>query len=218
MVLCIFAAMQLDDQHIVKNMRQGDRGSFETMFRTWYNPLCNYAFSFLGRREESEEIVQNVFVQFWEKREEIEIETSLKSYLYRAVRNTCFNVLKHEKVKREHARYTLERNEHHSSQGGATLLAQELEVKISQALSQLPEQCAIIFKMSRFEEMKYAEIAEKLGLSIKTVENQMGKALRIMREQLKDYLPLLALVVQSGIWLQIDGQLVDSVMVLISLI
>jgi RNA polymerase sigma-70 factor (family 1) len=210
--------MQLQDQHIVNSMRQGDRSSFETMFRTWYNPLCNYALSFLGSREEAEEIVQNVFVQFWEKRYEIEIETSLKSYLYRAVRNTCFNVLKHEKVKREHERYALEKNDNHSSHAGTTLLAQELEVKISQALKCLPEQCAIIFKMSRFEELKYAEIAEKLGLSIKTVENQMGKALRIMREQLKDYLPLIALVVQSGIWLMVDGQLVDSVMVLVSLI
>jgi len=167
------------------------------MFRTAYNPLCNYAASFLRSRDEAEEAVQTVFIQLWEKRKEITIESSLKSYLYRAVRNTCMNVLKHEKVKKEHADYAMHSGNAMTAAASQTLVAEELEQRIAAALMKLPEQCRLVFKLSRFEELKYAEIAEQLGISIKTVENQMGKALRIMREQLKDYLPLI-LVLMRG--------------------
>jgi RNA polymerase sigma-70 factor, ECF subfamily len=180
------------DQHILTALRADRQDSFEEMFRTSYNPLCNYAYSFLRSRDEAEEAVQSVFIQFWEKRKDIQIETSLDSYLYRAVRNTCMNVLKHEKVKSQYASFAMQGN------GDATgveagIETVELEDRIAAAMMKLPEQCRLVFRLSRFEELKYAEIAEKLGISVKTVENQMGKALKIMREQLKDYLPLLAL-------------------------
>lgn len=163
------------------------------MFRALYNPLCNFAYKHLGSRDEAEETVQSVFINLWEKRADVAIDTSVKSYLYRSVRNHCLNVLKHEKVKREYATYA--KQSVATSQSESTFHETgELENRIADALLKLPEQCRIIFSMSRFEELKYGEIAAQLGLSIKTVENQMGKALRIMREELRDYLPLLILL------------------------
>ena len=176
-------------------LRANDQNAFEMIFRTWYSPLCNFAYSFLKDKDESEEIVQSAFVAFWEKRSQIEIETSLKSYLYRSIRNACLNAIKHEKVKRAHADHTLA----HSNLAveGDDAVRVELEQRIENAMSALPEQCRLVFKMSRIEELKYAEIAEQLGISVKTVENHMGKALRIMREELKDYL-VLVLFLMTG--------------------
>lgn len=210
--------MELEDQHIVQGLQLGDRNSFEMMFRTWYNPLCNFAYGFLGSREEAEETVQNVFIHFWEKRTEISIETSLKSYLYRSVRNSCMNVLKHEKVKREHAKYAINQNGATAESAAGRLMSDELEMRIGEALAKLPEQCRLVFKMSRFEELKYSEIAEKLEISIKTVENQMGKALRIMREQLQDYLPLIAILAYSGYNIWIDNQVIDCGLLMLSIL
>ena len=113
------------------------------------------------------------------------------------VRNACLNLIKHEKIKQKHAGEELASAER--SHDGVTqdVLSLELEHKIHQAIETLPEQCRLIFKLSRFEELRYAEIAEQLHISVKTVENQMGKALKIMREHLRDYLPLIIIVMKG---------------------
>jgi RNA polymerase sigma-70 factor (ECF subfamily) len=107
------------------------------------------------------------------------------------VRNACLNVIKHEKIKQLHVAGELAVAERTVESVSDTIMGSELENRILQAMEKLPEQCRLVFKLSRFEELKYAEIAAQLGLSVKTVENQMGKALKIMRDQLRDYLPLL---------------------------
>jgi len=114
----------------------------------------------------------------------------VKPYLYAMVRNAALNILKHEKIKQQHVALELAVADRSIESVTRTVLASELETRIHKALEKLPEQCRLVFKLSRFEELKYAEIADQLNISIKTVENQMGKALKIMREQLKDYLPL----------------------------
>ncbi len=169
----------------------GDINTFEMAFRTNYNALCNYAYTFVNDHDEAEEVVQSTFINFWEKRAEININHSLKAYLYRSVRNSCLNKLKHEKVKREHEKHELTFSSLGVESTAQSVMKNELEQRIAQALTKLPEQCRLVFTLSRFEELKYQEIADQLSISVKTVENQMGKALRIMREQLKDYLPLL---------------------------
>lgn len=166
-------------------------------FRAHYQPLCNYAYTFLQDRDESEEIVQSVFMSFWEKRQAIEIKVSPKSYLYTMVRNACLNVIKHEKIKQRHAGEEIALAERVHEGVAQHVISYELEDRIRQAIETLPEQCRLIFKLSRFEELKYAEIAEQLNISVKTVENQMGKALRIMREHLKEYLPVI-IVLMNG--------------------
>jgi RNA polymerase sigma-70 factor (ECF subfamily) len=114
------------------------------------------------------------------------------------VRNACLNLIKHAKVKKQYAEVELAMGERSIESVSRTVLASELESRIYSAMEALPEQCRLVFKLSRFEELRYQEIADQLSISIKTVENHMGKALKIMREQLKDYLPLL-LVLMNGL-------------------
>lgn len=184
-------------EQLTTTLKAGDLTAFEMLFRTYYQPLCNYAFTFVQDRDEAEEIVQSTFLNIWEKRENLSIHTGVKPYLYAMVRNACLNVLKHEKIKQQHVTMELAVAERSTDSVARTVMASELETKIYQAMDRLPEQCRLIFKLSRFEELKYAEIAEQLSISVKTVENQMGKALRIMREQLKDYLPLLIILMNG---------------------
>lgn len=181
----------LSSQQVFNTLREGDITAFEMIFKTYYQPLCNYAYSFVQDRDEAEEIVQATFLSVWEKRENLTIHTGVKPYLYAMVRNAALNIIKHEKIKQQHATVELAVAEKSAESVTHTVMASELEGRIHKALNKLPEQCRLVFKLSRFEELKYAEIAEQLNISVKTVENQMGKALKIMREQLKDYIPLL---------------------------
>lgn len=182
--------MDLPEIQHWNELKEGDITAFEMFFKTYYQPLCNYAYSFIQDRDEAEEIVQSAFLSVWEKRDSLDIKISLKSYLYTMVRNTSLNVIKHEKIKQKYVGQALAFNERSHEGVAQSVLSSELEERIHKAMQILPEQCRIVFKLSRFEELKYSEIAEHLGISIKTVENHMGKALKIMREQLKDYLPL----------------------------
>jgi RNA polymerase sigma-70 factor (family 1) len=186
--------MQETDQTVFFAIRSGQISAFEMLFKTYYTPLCRYAASFLKDPDGAEEIVQAAFIGFWEKRESISIDSSVKSYLYRAIRNACLNELKHEQVKQKYLANESFKGEALTEPADHLAIHGELEEKIRVAIQKLPEQCRLIFTMSRFEELKYHEIAEQLNLSVKTVENQMGKALKIMRAQLKEYLPILAIL------------------------
>lgn len=165
--------------------------AFEQVFKSHFKSLHAYACTILKEEAMAEEMVQQVFFKLWEKKEQVNIQQSIHAYLYRAVYNECLNYLKHQKVKKAHQSHTLHTADAASEQASRKLAAKELEAKIAEALNQLPEQCRTIFQMSRFEELKYREIADRLNLSVKTIENQMGKALKIMRMQLIEYLPAL---------------------------
>ncbi len=169
--------------------------SFEHLFKTHYNALHAYAQMMLKDEDLAEEIVQGMFLKFWEKRQNLQIQ-SIKAYLYKCVYNDSLNYLKQEKTKIKYQQFTLHTmNTEHESAASKIELT-ELQKRLSIALNQLPEQCRTIFQMSRFEELKYREIAERLGLSIKTIENQMGKALKILRLRLADFLILCVI----GVW------------------
>jgi RNA polymerase sigma-70 factor, ECF subfamily len=191
--------VDLLEQQVLTALKEGHESAFEMLFRTYYSPLCNYAYSFLNDRDEAEEVVQSAFINVWDKREVIEIQTSMKSYLYRMVRNSCLNVIKHEKVKKQHVAHEMAGGEPMHEGVSQSVISSELEQKIYEAMKALPEQCRLVFQLSRFEELKYAEIASQLDISVKTVENQMGKALKIMRVQLKDYLPLFLIFMKDWI-------------------
>ena len=189
--------MELQVDQLITTLRAGDIAAFEMLFRTYYQSLCNYAYTFVRDREEAEEVVQSTFMNVWEKRDNLTIHTGVKPYLYAMVRNACLNLLKHEKIKQRHAEMEIASGERSIESVSHTVEASELEHRIVNAMSKLPEQCRLVFKLSRFEDLKYAEIADQLNISVKTVENQMGKALRVMREQLKDYLPLLLVLING---------------------
>ncbi len=177
---------------------QFDDAAFEQLFKAHFNALHAYASMMLHQDSYAEEIVQGMFLKIWEKRSNLDVQTSIKAYLYKCVHNDCLNYISHKKIQlkyQDHAAFTM------NGQAGKTsdkIELNELQERLKQALNELPEQCRTIFQMSRFEELKYREIADQLGLSVKTVENQMGKALKILRVNLLDFLPSLLLLFHSG--------------------
>ncbi len=177
----------------------GNITDFEMLFRTYYQPLCKYAYTFLQSREDAEEVVQATFAQLWEKRDELAIRTSIKPYLYATVRNSCLNALKHEKVRQRYAGEEMARAGNSENSVAHMVVSRELEQHIHLALEALPEQCRMVFKLSRFEAMRYSDISRELNISVKTVENHMGKALRLMRERLREYLPA-TLLLMITLW------------------
>lgn len=183
--------MELLDKNIVEALRQGDEQVFETIFRTYYERLCNYANTILNDMDEAEEMVQGAFLTVWEKHDTLEIHTSVKSYLYRAVHNSCLNRVKHYKVRKTYGDSVKNQTELLHDDASQDLIGSELDAIVANAIDSLPDQCRLVFKLSRFENLTYAEIAEQLGISVKTVENHMVKALKVLREKLKDYLPVL---------------------------
>ena len=170
-----------------------DDQAFEQLFKAHYRGLHAYAYTILRDEDLAEEMVQGMFLKFWEKRELLNIQSSIKAYLYRSVYNDSMNYLKHQKIKTKYQDFTMHSMDTSHEPASAKLELSQLEMKLKEALNELPEHCRTIFQMSRFEELKYREIATQLGLSIKTVENQMGKALKILRLKLADYVTLLAL-------------------------
>ncbi len=176
----------------------GPGQGFETLFRSHFRGLTVYACTFLKDDVMAEEMVQQVFCRIWEKQEDLRIHTSLKAYLYKSVYHECLNYLKHKRVMAQYASYAVKNLETSTDNAAGKLMAGELREKIREAMNGLPEQCRLIFQLSRFEGLKYQEIADELRLSVKTVENQMGKALRLMRSRLIDYLPsIIALLISS---------------------
>jgi RNA polymerase sigma-70 factor (ECF subfamily) len=161
---------------------------FEDAFKTHFKALHSYAYTIVKDDIMAEEMVQNVFFKLWKNKETVEINQSFTAYLYRSVYHESLNYLKHLKVKSAYQAHAA-RNMNNTNNATDRLKLKELEEKLDKALKELPEQCRTIFQMSRFEELKYLEIADKLGISVKTVENQMGKALRILRLKLVDFLP-----------------------------
>lgn len=167
---------------------------FEQVFKTHFKALHAYAFTFVQDSSVAEDMVQTVFIRLWEKAERLNVHRSLNAYLYRSVYHECLNYIKHQKVRATHETYVKHTGGRHSGDASENMELRELEKKVSAALTALPEGCRTIFQMSRFESLKYQEIADKLGISVKTVENQMGKALKLLRIRLKDYLTLLLLI------------------------
>jgi RNA polymerase sigma-70 factor (family 1) len=173
-------------------LRQGDVKAFEKIFKASYQSMVQYAWKILNDREDAEEMVQQVFVTVWEKRKEINVQTSMQSYLYRAVHNRSLNFIEKNKVRKMYAEQNTETNTY--AEPNTQLHHAELQTHFHLALEKLPEQCRKVFELSRFEGLKYSEIASRMGIAVKTVENQMGKALRILREELKDFLTLFVLM------------------------
>jgi RNA polymerase sigma-70 factor (ECF subfamily) len=179
----------------INNLNFNSEASFKVLFDAYYEALSRYAFTILNDKIEAEDIVQNVYINLWENRMKFEIQTSARALLYKSVYNASLNRLKHLKLKAKHVNDSIYTQDH--SYQEQSLDQKELMIKLNQALESLPEQCRKIFEMSRFQQLKYQEIADQLNLSIKTIENQMGKALKILRSALKDYLPIILLIISK---------------------
>jgi RNA polymerase sigma-70 factor, ECF subfamily len=185
--------MEWDDAGIVRSLKDRDEQVFGDLFKTYFKQLRNYAFSFVREQTLAEDIVQTIFLRLWDKIEVLNVADSVAAYLYRAVYNESLNVLKRSKVRRSYHSWLNRHMKDQTDNAQKNLQLQELERQLRAAINELPEQCRTIFQLSRYEELRYRDIGARLGISVKTVENQMGKALKLLRARLIDFLPLLLL-------------------------
>lgn len=186
-----------EDKPVLNNVL--GESDFEVLFRTYFSSLCFFSMKYVSDLDASKEIVHSVFVKLWERRNDLDAGASLKSYLFTSVHNRSLNYIRDRKKFRVGEVKEEDFKSFESESGQAGIEYDELELKIIKLIKALPEKCRVIFELSRFENMKYKEIADKLNISIKTVEAQMSKALKIMKEGLKGYLMLL-LILFSMIW------------------
>jgi len=179
--------MILREQLQLRKIQKGDIASFEALFHQYYKGLCGYAQSLVGMKEVAEEVVQDVFFNIWKNRDSLRIRQSLQSYLYRAAFNNSMMHLR--KMRREHFLEDVSRPEPDADVPDPSQLIQLDEVSglIKRTLDSLPERTREIFRLNRQEGLKYREIARKLSISEKTVEANMGKALKALRNSMEKY-------------------------------
>jgi RNA polymerase sigma-70 factor (ECF subfamily) len=188
--------MQVDrlhlQQQLLNRLKSDDKGALQEIFQDNYQKVCGAIFRLTKDTGITEDLAQEVFFRFWQKRHQIEITASLDAYLRRMAVNEGLAYLRSRK-------YFTEEIEPHSARMSDSNTAEdrflhsELEQNIRSAIDGLPPKCRMVFQLSRYEELSYQEIADQMEISIKTVENQMGKALKILRQELKGYLQILIL-------------------------
>ena len=180
--------MDHKDTISIERLRKGDMQAFEHLFKAYYEKLCFFAARITDDIYVAEEIVADTYALLWEKRETILINLSFRSYIYRAVQNRCLNHLKHKHVEKEYIDHVVQTHlppqdyPHNYHEG---VREEELEKEVEEAIESLPEKCREIFKLSRFHQLRYNEIAHRLGISPKTVERQIMIALEKLRRHLK---------------------------------
>ncbi len=180
------------DSHLLQKLKVGDRKAFQVIFDAYSERLFHFAYSYLKDSNDTEEIVQDVFLRLWEIRTEVDEEKSFKSFLYKMTVNRVFNHLKRQIVRQKYEEHLMSLDPSFSETPEEELRRNELSEKVQELLNKLPEQKRRIFILSRLKGYSNAEISEKLGLSVRTVENQVYRATRFLKEHLKDdYLLLL---------------------------
>jgi RNA polymerase sigma-70 factor (family 1) len=180
-----------DEKFIIEKIKSGDKAAFSLVFTTYYSDLVCFANTFLKNPDDSREIVQDVFTNLWSLKNDMVISKSLKSYLLKSVQNDCLDYIRHLAVKNRYSHFVLTNELLYENNTENYILCSELEAQISEALGQMPPDVAEAFKMNRFENLKYHEIADKLNVSIRTIEVRVGKALQLLRVFLKEYLKFL---------------------------
>ncbi len=186
------------DKNIIAGLKNRELKIFEELFFNYHGRLVLFANKFIGDMQVSRDLVQDAFFILWEKADQLEIKQSPKAYLYQAVKNSCLNYNRHLSIK-QYAESKILQNiselekqvYQNSDSPYFSLLEMELEDKIAEVIESLPDKCREVFKMSRFEYLKNREIADKLGVSAKTVEKHISKALVILRRDLADYMGIL---------------------------
>lgn len=178
---------------LIRLIALGDHEAFKALYYDFFAPLCVFARRYVEAAEDCEDVVQETFYRIWEKRRELSVETSARHFLMISVRNACLDFLRHKEATNRWAeQWQEERGEADTS---ALYTTFELEQLLEEALAKLPEPVASTFRRNRFDGKTYAEIAAEKQISVKTVESYMTKALKFLRVELKDYLPLLAVFI-----------------------
>ena len=172
---------------LIDRMKGGDRESFNKVFRRYYTPLTRFCVRFVGDGDQAAEIVQDLFVKVWTNREKLTLTSSFESYMLRAVRNSAITYINKERAHTD-VNERIYTDDSDANDPSETLQSNNLEASYQKVLATMPEKRREVFLASRFDGLKYAEIAEKMGLSQKTVEAHMSAAIKQLREGLKEYL------------------------------
>lgn len=185
----------LNDNLEYIGLKRGDVHSFEHLYKLYYSKAVFFANQYLRDEETSREIVQDAFMALWEKRETLNEELSIQALILTIVKNRCLNLLRKRIAERKYADRLTAREDmiNYRALGddsASSLHLMELEQLTKETLTEMPEKMREVFRMNRDEELTYAEIAQKLDVSVKTIEYRMSKALLLFREKLKDYLPV----------------------------
>ena len=174
-----------DEQALIAAVRAGEQAAWEYITRKYYAPILNFIYNMVRDHESAKELIQDVFVNFWVKRDHLYIKASLKAYLYKAARNTALNFVKRKKFEANYQADLAKKLVIHQNETEDTLHFNELEKALYDAIANLPEKGREIFKLSRFEGMTYKEISETMDIPIRTVHYQIGLSLKALREKLK---------------------------------
>lgn len=186
--------IKIEERILTDKIKKGDSSAFSVVFTRYYADLVMFANIFIRDKETSEEIVQDVFIKLWENRNKITITTSLKSFLLKSVQNKCIDRLRHLKIRDKYQSLVSEHPLLFENKTEDYILHSELEKNLEIALKKLPDEISNTFLLSRFEGFTYNEIAEKLDISVRTVEVRVSKALVLLRDCLKDYLFTMILI------------------------
>lgn len=187
--------MATNDSYLFEEIKSGNKPAFDKLFRMYYQDLCRFAMFNSCSPEDAEEIVQDLFFKIWQNKNSISLTSSIKSYLFSATKNSVINKFKHEKVK---SKYVESHHDDNYELDSSELMEQQQSAdKIQAVINKLPEKRRQVFTMSKIDGYKYKEIAKKLDISIKTVENQMGEALKFLRENLSGYELVIILAISS---------------------
>jgi RNA polymerase sigma-70 factor (family 1) len=188
-----------DDTHfLIGRLHNGEEAAYEVLFNEYYKVLTIFANKYLRDIEASKELVQDLFVHLYERRENLDINSSLKSYLFRSTHNRCINLLNAQKIRLKYAEHMNFIADVKDNSLENQVNSIELEHAIYKAISDLPPKCRSIFKMNRFEGLSNTEIADKLKLSKRTVETQISKALKILRIKLEPYMVAGSILIWIG--------------------
>ena len=184
----------MDETDLLSRIQKGEEWAFEILFKQYFKALAVYAKRFVQDLDLAQDIVQEVFVKFYEQKDGLVVHSSLKALLYQSVKNRCLDYLRSQQTRTAHHDNILTLNKGNEINDSDFMEQVELEEKIYQSISDLPEQCQVIFKMSRFEGKRNQEIAEELNLSKRTVETQISNALKRLRKDIFQYLKLLIIM------------------------
>jgi RNA polymerase sigma-70 factor (ECF subfamily) len=179
-------------------LRKGDKKAYEAVYDEFFGVLYHLCINYLHDEKVAEEMVQDTFMKLWEIRETLNDQINIRNFLYTITKNNCLNYLRNQKISLKHQEnikyLEMQFNYEALEKLGNYLQFEELREKIDEAISKLPAEVIETFKLSRFEELSYREIADQQGISIKTVEARISKSLRILRVELKDYLPIVYII------------------------
>lgn len=185
---------EIDDEKLVLRLKEGSHKAFETLFRRYYASVCAYAARFVDI-EDAEDVADDVMVWLWEKRAGLDIQTTFRQYLFTMVYHRACKVAMRNRLAQETAVYMDEYRKRHELNDDDFMLAEELKERIKKAIASLPETYRDAFLLHRFEGKSYKEIAEIFNMSPKTIDYRIQQALKLLRKELGDYLPAVALAV-----------------------